>query len=239
MMKAFITILISFLASLIFAQKTTHLGIEGSITNDSYDLVEYGNQLKNIPLLGARIGVTVKQEINQHLSGEIGFTFKRYKEGYGFNHISGGTTMSAFGAYCFPLRLYSHINLHKNKLFVSPVVGLVYCYSPYADSYASGEGRFSSGSDSVTIYTYTQYGPNKSFALLQTGISLDIKFNKGGILSFFSSYCTGFTQIYKSNITYKINDKPFVNGHGISKGSFWDVIGISYRFQISKFWQKK
>ena len=227
-----------FLTTISFSQKRTYLGIETAITNDNYEIIEYGNQLLQTPLIGGRLGVTVRQDLNNYLSAEVGFTFKRYKEGFGFKTINGSSSSSAFGAYCFPLRLYTRINLFKERIFVTPVLGLVYCYSPYADSDGNSSGKFKSMKDSVTYYTYTSYGPTKHFILMQTGLSLDFSFTNNSSLSIFTSYYTGFTKIFKTNITYQVNDKPFVNGQAFSKGSFWDVIGISYKYPISKMWQK-
>lgn len=147
-----VLLLFIFMSSICFAQNKTYLGVEEAITNDLYEILEYGNMLKQIPLVGLRSGFTIRHDINDFVAIETGIVSKRIREGFGFETIPGGGSGTAVHAWCIPLRLYTKINLSKNKIFISPVLGISYCISP--DNYGSGQmkGQYKDMTDSVSFF---------------------------------------------------------------------------------------
>lgn len=227
-----------FLVSVLFGQNKTYIGVESAVTNDFYDIVEYGNKLKEIPLIGARLGLNIRHDFNDFVAIETGLLSKRVREGFAFETIPGGGSGTAVRFWSIPLKLYTKINIHKNKVFLSPVIGVSFCYSP--DNYGSGEmnGQYKSNTDSVTFYSYSYYGNVGGFILLQSGLSLDFVYKNGSFFSVFANYMAGTTKIFETNITYRYNNEAWANGGAFSKGSYCEI-GISYKYPISKLWQKK
>ncbi len=203
------------------------------------EFTEFGNEILPTPIIGGRIGLSVSQDLNNYSRIELGFTYKNYKDGFGFRILSGYAINSAVSALCFPLRLHTKINLYKNKLFLSPVVGVTYGRIPTSFSNGGSYVKISSGTDSLTFLSYSGYGINPNFFLIQAGLSIDIIFKNNSFLSVFSSYYSGQSKIYRTNFTYQRNNLPWINGQAFSKGSFWDIIGISFNYPINKLRQKK
>lgn len=226
-----VVIISFFFTSITFAQNKTYIGFESALTNDVFEMVDFSNELKQIPIIGGRLGVSVNKDLNDYVSFKIGFTFKRYKEGYGFSSNNGYAISDGVAAFCVPLSITTKLNLYKNKLFVAPIVGLAFCGTPGYIG-ASG-GKFAGNKDSVIFNSYNNSLKNR-FILIQTGLSIEYVFKNKSSISISTSYYTGFSKISESTIYYRKNYERTVMSRGFSKGSFWDVIGISYKVPVTK-----
>src|SRR5687768_4072825 len=98
-----------------YAQVKTYLGAEGAFTHDSYEIVDYGNKLKEMPLITGFWGFTCRQELNHYFSLETGLIKKYYDEGVAFKGMIMYSTSNAIDAWMIPLRVQSAFNLYKEK----------------------------------------------------------------------------------------------------------------------------
>jgi hypothetical protein len=221
-----------FLTGFTFAQNKTYVGFESAVTNDVFEIVDFYNELKPVPIIGGRLGVSVQKELNDYFTFKCGFTFKRYKEGFGFKSNNDFAISSTVATLCIPVSLITKLNVYKNKVFFSPIVGIIVGAVP---SYVGGAsvGKFASSKDSIQFSSYN-YSVNTKLFLIQTGLSIDYVFKNKACLSLFTSSYSGVSKIFESTIYYRKNYEQTVISRGFSKGSFWDVIGISYKVPVTK-----
>jgi hypothetical protein len=238
MTKTMLAILIFlFTVTNISAQKNTYIGGEASITDDIYQIGDYGNSLKQVRLITGLWGVNIRQDITGKVFLEIGLLRKYYDEGVGFKTIDGYFESNAIDAWLIPLRLGTRINVKKEKISLVPVLGIVYGINSdygYGNGGASGEVTF--GSKTVD-YSYTSYYDfTKHPLFIQTGLGFECKLFQTVLLSFSANYYTGMKKLIQQNITYTI-DGVQGNGISISKGDIFGA-GIAIKYPISRIWIK-
>lgn len=238
-MKFTLIILFFTLCTNLFGQRRTYAGIETAVTNDVIEIRESGSEITSRPLIGGRFGFLISQEISDYGRVEIGFTYKDYQEGFAFKTFSGTVSSEAVAALCIPLRIHPKIPIVRERLYISPVVGVAYAWIPGGSLEGESKVKVNSGTDSISFISYGNYGVTRSFFLFQTGLSLDFIFRDDASLTLFSTRYGGHNVIYHNNFSYQKNNSPLVYGETFSKGTFWDIIGISYIYPISKIWQKK
>lgn len=222
-----------------FSQQRTYIGIESSLTTDFVDIVGNVTHLGQTPLIDYRIGLTARQDINSFLSAEIGFTYKRFHEGFNVKSSLSFKSIKTIDAYCIPTRLITRINLRKEKVFLCPVLGLTSCINPQDRDATYDYNKYVNATDSLAIYSGTYFYNQKVFLLIQTGVSVDFNFKNNSSLTLFSSYYNGLQIISRSYVLYQENDYRPVYLEMYRKGSFWDMLGISYKYPIRNGRQKK
>ncbi len=217
-------------------QTRTYLGFEASMALDMYELTDEGTELKKTPLGEGHWGINCRQDINTNLFLETGLLRKYYAEGFGFKNISGGSSSNAFDAWLIPIRLGTKIDISKNKLFLIPVIGYLFCINSDFGSSGGGSGSIKTSNDSIA-YVYTDNLKSQYYSLLQTGIGCEFSIFKSAIISISTNYFTGFKIVKELDISYTKDHSPTMAGKTYSKGEFWNL-SVSLAYPISNFWQK-
>ena len=195
------------------------------------------------PLISGLSGVHLRHNINNHLSLEYGFIFQDYIAHYDLkiNDSFGITSYgNSFKILQVPLRIRWHFNLYRNKIFLSPLIGihLAIHRAKEAKSISTyNTKRSSSITDSVFV-TETGNYLHKVFPLLEAGLSLEFRIGKLGMLSLSGGYYAGLVKIYQLDIDYHLNNDPSSRVSSYTRGSCWNF-GFCYNFCISELWKKR
>jgi hypothetical protein len=226
-------------STITFPQKTTYIGLEGALTHDVYEILHKGNGLKRIPIISGLWGVNIRQHISEQFFLQTGVIRKYYEEGIAFKKMDGYTGGDAMSAWFVPFSIGSSYKLLKNKIFISPVIGYVFCInSDYGYGNGGGGGIYENNDGTKITYQYISTYNLKNFSLLQTGLSLELTMFKTGILAVSGNYYTGFKKLIGQDIAYKINNEPGQTGSAYSRGDVFSL-GIEIKYPVSKHWSKK
>ena len=206
------------------AQNRTWLNYEVGIIQDSYNC---NTQLNNLHFLKAResiVGGYIEQEINKFLSIELGVNDKFY--GCDALYVENDTVMFnlMYYAQCvqIPLRLRTRINLLKDKLFLSPHVGLGLLIKSY-----DGLGTYPEYED-FNIEIKTAFP--KTACLIETGLSIELILKSWK----FAFLATG-SYSGKEFINYSVKD---MDTYFSSNGSYFSY-QIRIGYAISNFWKRE
>jgi hypothetical protein len=222
--------------STIHAQRKTYLGIEGGASHDIYDYVDQGALLKKVPLLSGYFGLTVRQDLSENAFLEGGLLRKYYTEGIGFKTSSGYGSGNAINAWFIPLRLGSRINVARQRIYLTPVIGYILAIN---SDYGYGDGA--SGGfeiderDTVSYNVFSKLSLRRTFPLLQTGLGVEFLIGRSAQVSFSANYFTGFRNVIEQDIQY-VHNGSSSTAKGLSKGDMLSFI-LGVRYQISHLWQ--
>jgi len=226
---------LSLLFTTVKAQKNTYIGVEGALTNDVYEIIDKGNQLKNVPLLTGYFGINIRQDLSRTVFAETGLLRKFYDEGIGFKPFSGYTSGNAINAWLIPFRLGTKINLHKQKIYLVPVIG--YTLGINSD-YGYGDGGIGghemNSTNTIDYTVQSKLSLRRTFPLLQTGMGLDFTVFRNTVVSLSANYYTGFTNLIEQDISYTHNSTDYT-ATGLSKGEFASF-GMTVKYPVSRFW---
>ena len=204
------------------AQNRTWLNYEVGITKNSQS---WNTQLNNLDFQKSThsiVGGYIEQEINSFLSIELGVNDKFY--GFDAFYFDSDTLNIGSYAQCvqIPLRLRTRINLFKDKLFLSPHVGLGLLIKSY-----DGIGAFPK-SEEINIDVKTAFP--KTSCLIETGVSIEFILKSWKFAFLATGNYSG-----KDFINYSIKD---MNTYFSTNGSY-----ISYQvrigYAISNFWNRE
>ena len=233
-------ILILFLSacfmSVIHAQSKTYLGIEGGASNDRYDYIDNGVLLKKVPLVSGYFGLTVRQNLNENAFLEFGLLRKYYSEGIGFKTSNGYGSGNAINAWLIPLRLGSRINLAKQRVYLTPVIGYTLAInSDYGHGDGGSAGFEINKRDTVNYNVFSKLNLRRTFPLLQTGLGVEFLIGRSALISFSANYFTGLHNVIEQDIQYMHNGSSST-AKGLSKGDMLSF-NLGLRYQISHLWQ--
>jgi hypothetical protein len=168
------------------------------------------------------VGGYIEQELNQFLSLEIGVNDKFY----GFDAYYLGTDTINFGSYAqcvqVPLRLRSRINLFKDKLFLSPHIGVGILFQSY-----SGIGNYIDNNEyNITIKSEFP----QTACLIETGLSMELILKSWKFAFMVTSNYSG-----KDFIKYSIDNMNTV----FSTNGDYFTYKIRIGYAISNIWKRK
>lgn len=224
-----------------YGENKTYLGFEFSVANDLFDIIDSGNELKAVPLLNTPFGFVLRQDFYRKLYFETGVIWKYFQEGYGFKSIDSFGGGSGDPSYIIPFRVGVSINLHKEKIYLVPVIGYSLGINPwwftYYDDIGGGGGFYVDGSTEISSHDKTTW-ESDTYSLLQTGLGLDFRIFRTMLFSISGNYYTGFNEVMRMDIEYTMNNSNPYKGTATSKGEFW-CISTSLKYPISNFWTRK
>ena len=232
-----LTILL-FVTTHVHGQYKTYFGLEGAITNDVSEIADYGNNFKNAIQIQSFWGFNVRQDLPGKIFLETSLIRKNHNTGYGVDGFPGSFGAGSIRSFIASLRLGTKINIHREKIYLVPVIGYSFGFNRDYSSFGSGSGGVKIGNDSFSYTKSVRYNLAKNFSLLQTGLGFEFGIFKKAILSVSANYFTGFQKISESDITYKINNSSPTTAKVYSKGEFWSL-GIGFRYPIGDFWKKE
>jgi len=227
-----------------YAQRKTYLGIEGSVGKDIYHVTDNGNEL-SIWGLATTWGFNISQEIYKNFSIETGIFSKEYGFNVKLKSEMGFSETNSMAAFIIPLRCTYKINLLKHTIFLVPTVGANFCinydyYQGATDTSKSSWGYSYTITNGDTIghsyFLRDQF--SKNFILLQTGLGIEFKLFKTADVCLNFNYYTGFKKIILADVKYNTASSMNQTANAYSKGGFWNI-GLSIKYPISDFWQKK
>ena len=220
-------------------QKNTYIGVEGAVNNDVYEIIDNGSFLKKVPLITGYFGLNIRQELTPQVFLETGLLRKYYDEGIGFKNATGYTETNAINAWLIPLRLgwrINLLNLHKQKLYLVPVLGYVLGIN---SDYGYGDGGLgcseSTAHDTISYSVYSKLNLRKTFPLMQTGMGVEFVFVRTLLVHISANYYTGFKNLIEQNIDYTHNSEAST-AVGLSKGEMFSF-GLSVKYPISSLWK--
>ena len=189
-----------------------------------------------LPELSGQIGLHFRIDFKKHLSFETGLLVHNYFADYDLK-VSDSINITEYntGYFVFqvPLRLRWKINLARNKIFLPPILGAHLCANPSLNQNGLLWNEIRrNNTDSAYVYQ-SSFSPHKTYILLETGLGIEFKIGRLGMLFFNTSYNAGFTKTYVlSSYSTHYNDPPVIASL-YSKGSCWSF-GLGYNFCISE-----
>lgn len=237
---AFITLAFAFTFITAFGQKNTYIGVEASVNNDVYEIIDNGTLLKKVPLITGYFGLNIRQDVSSTVFVETGLLRKYYDEGIGFKTSPGSSESNAINAWLIPLRLGVRIkvlNLRKQKLYLVPVIGYVFGINAdfgYGDGGSSGSENMPE--DTISYTVHSKLSLRRTFPLMQTGLGVEFVFVRTLLVNFSANYYTGFKNLIEQNIECTHNSVSNT-AKGLSKGEIISF-GLSVKYPISNLWRK-
>ncbi len=217
------------------AQNKTYFGFEFAVSNDLFKITDSGDHLISVPLYNVIGGFNLRQEINKHIFIETGVILKPYQQGFGFKTIPYYTSTSSESSWLIPLRFGLNVNLHKEKMYLVPIIGYTFGINP--QSGISGHGTAISSTTTINYnYTGSSYS-SPHFSLLQTGVGFEFKISNTLLFAISGNYYIGFNKITQLDIIYSVNNDAPVSGTAVSKGEFW-CVSTGLKYPISNFWNR-
>ena len=226
------------------AQNKTYLGVEFGPKFEIYHYTDHGSGLYTKPFFYNPIyGLTLGQEINKIFIAETGFYINDYGESYRIKGNMGYSMSSAIVAYQIPLRLKAQLDLIKEKLSFTTTIGYTFAINNDYGSSGSGSSFTStSGQNSYNDSTRTEHVSNyslqKTYGLVEAGLSFDYNIKNSLTLYLAANYMTGFNKIVEIDIKYWINDFPEQTGTVFSNGDYYSIV-FGVKYSISNFWTKR
>ena len=226
------------------AQNKTYLGVEFGPKFEIYHYTDNGSGLYTKPFFYNPIyGLTLGQEINKTFIAETGFYINDYGESYRIKGNMCYSMSNAIVAYQIPLRLKAQLDLIKEKLSITTTIGYTFAINNDYGSSGSGSSFTStSGQNSYNDSTRTEDISNRSlqktYGLVEAGISFDYNIKNSLILYLAANYMTGFNKIVEIDVKYWINDFPEQTATVFSNGDYYSIV-FGVKYSISNFWTKR
>ncbi len=230
MKKTGIILLFILLTFFSFAQNKTYIGLDFSGSNDLYKITDSGNEMTNPPLRGNQFAITFRRDINKYISIETGLMRKHLNESLIFKPSAGsGSQWYGSNFNVIPIRIITRIDIKKEKIYLSPSLGVNYYMSGRQDGKGYGSD-YQKGDDSIHYQYTANNGVHSSYFLLQLGLATEFMIWKKFIFSIFVNRYIGFERVLTMNINYTVNKNPQVfTASEYTKGDFWNFgIGLKY-----------
>jgi hypothetical protein len=214
------------------AQNKTYFGLEASIFSDHTKIQDSGDWLTTTVLSDPMGGGHIRQEFGKNLFCEAGVMIKPFWRGYTFKSIFIPVMSVNYFSWLIPMRAGTAIDLHREKIYVVPVIGYTFGIQPSMQlRQGSGTREFKGN---TFVYTDSE-NPDvaRQFSLIQAGIGIEFKFFKTLLLSFNTNYYKGLTRISQIDISYTVNGSGPFTGSAISRGDFW-CLGTALKYPVSR-----
>ncbi|MGK7396079.1 MAG: hypothetical protein ACNS62_15995 [Candidatus Cyclobacteriaceae bacterium M3_2C_046] len=220
-----VTILLSTLVNVSYSQNVKYAGVEGSVSHDYYIIHDPCKEIEEAALLlSGSFGFFIAQSLNEDFLLETGIIFKYYTEGFqetqpSFANRKLIASGDGFPAVQIPIRLRTHLNLIKNRLFLSTVLGY-----------------------HLSINTDYKYNPEfyngKYFSLIEAGAGFEYFISENVVVSLIPSYFMGFSRIYEYEINTSKGNCTTDEAISISNGSYLSILSLGLKYRISDLWHK-
>ncbi|MCT4586443.1 MAG: hypothetical protein N4A71_01330 [Carboxylicivirga sp.] len=192
------------------------VGVNQQSWNSSFKNVDFQKSTHSI------VGAYIEQELNNYFSLEIGINDKYY--GFDSYHFAADTfNLMSYAQYIqIPLRLRSRIHLFKNRIFLSPHIGLDYMNKQYSKI------GISKTPDNLDVEIKKDF-PNHAI-LFEGGLSLELVLKSW---KFALLYTEHINQSDFAN--YKVDE---LDTHFSSSGSY-RTLKFRIGYAVSNLWAKK
>jgi hypothetical protein len=211
------------------AQPDVYIGSEVAWSADIFKHTDRGGYLRKAPINSAFWGLNVRYHFLKNLFLESGVYGRPYKIGVGFVNGNYATATDRV-AVIFPVRIGARLSFFKGAVSLTPVTGIALAMTNPGDPFTF-EGTLSNDGTKIA-YEFTPQYAAQTFALVQTGIGIDIRIMKQGLITLNTNLYSGLTKIMIEHIKYKVNTDAQRTATATSRGSFY-TIGIGYRHNLN------
>ncbi|MBX9851151.1 MAG: hypothetical protein K2X86_05265 [Cytophagaceae bacterium] len=188
------------------AQRQIFIGFElgPTLGYPRYRESQYGN----LNTIGGSWGLNVSAKVKNNFFFESGIY--KYNFGYESNEQFYNQEVSIGGSikgWSLPIRLQNKFHLKKNKIFITPSLGLLLINnlgSPIISKRQIIDST--SGSIDTISYTQTYIKLKKTMPLFESGVNIEFLIVKSFILDLSLYYSLGFSSVSQSELTYQINN---------------------------------
>ncbi len=240
MKKSILPIALLLLTIPLFSQKKTYYGLEAAATDNRYIYSQPDPSFRiSKPLLSGMLGVHARHDLNNYFSLETGLVFHNY---YADNYIQFNDSFNtafypSYRSWLIPLRLRLKINLYRNKIFFTPLIGLHLCMNQFnkANVNISIHKKNREDKDSVFVTEISQ-SIHRNIPLIETGFGLEFNIGKLGMLTFSAGYYSSFFKTYELGISYHHNNDAPVTAAAYTKGHCISI-AIGYNYCISELFK--
>jgi hypothetical protein len=237
-----IVILIFLLLSIVsLAQNKTYVGVEASFAPDlCFSMI--GNKIIHKSKSGITaggnagfiVGGNVRREFNHRLFAETGLLFTQYQGCYLFQEHNFAMQSALINNWIIPFRFGKKINLARNKLFLSPILGYSFCINPqHGSGIVTDFGTHQNRSGTYTISEVTHVNSVRNYGMLQSGLNLEFQMFKALMICASANYYRNFSKILKDDITYSFDNAAPQTVYGLSKARMVALgIGLKYAIHV-------
>jgi hypothetical protein len=247
MKKIFTTAVLSFCVSVIYSQRSTHIGVELGLADDIYRISEMQSphlksnvsQLKTSPYKSGIVGLNIRRDLSSTFYLETGLHLKTYAMERNFDFddryfTSGTSNHNSFRSFLIPVKVGAKVNLYKDKIHLTPNIGFAFVKNHFPKlnpNINQGEGIYTYPNGSNLQYSYSTHFNANSYVLAQAGMGLDVKLTRGITLSLAGSSYHGFKKAISQDIQYSVDNNPARSAQCYSNGNM-RVLSLGLKFTI-------
>lgn len=234
-----------------FSQNKTYVGFEVGPKFLDYENTDFEGSIETPPFLYKSVAAfTISHELSPHFLIETGAGYQYFGKSYSFKNISSWGKSSEFPIYEVPIRLKGRIGVVPNFLSFTAFAGYTFGFTygsenetvrtPDSWGRSSFSGGFLLGAnslDSLRTSHESYHTSGGNFGLLETGASLDFRYNENFSIFLAANYKAGLKTIIETDVVYKINDAAEESARIFSKGSYYSFL-LGFKYDISWMWRE-
>ncbi|MCK5137926.1 MAG: hypothetical protein KAR19_19220 [Bacteroidales bacterium] len=221
------------------AQLKTYLNLEAGPQWSMIKVVDPGNYFTDANVYSSIAGITIGQEVMPNLSVVTGVYYQLYRDG--INMIDDRPQQSRWTAYTsllIPLRAEYRIQLSEFPVSLTPRIGYIYGMFSQPEYPYDATGILSAPDGTAISYDLVQAFETEQLHMLETGISLGLRFSGFWQASLNLSYLTGFTEPMSTALDYTDQDGNNYSAVYQTKGNTIYTT-LSFHVPVSNIWQNK
>lgn len=227
------------LVSSVKAQLKTYLTLEAGPQWSMIKVVDPGNYFTGANVYSSMAGITIGQEVMADLSLVTGVYYQLYRDG--INMIDDRPQQARWPAYTsilIPIRAEYRIPLSGFPVSLTPRIGYVYGMLSEPEFPYDATGILTSPDGTTISYDLAQSFENGPLHMLETGISLGLRFSGLWQASVNLSYLTGFTEPMSTALDYTEQGGTSYSASYQTKGNTIYTT-LSLHVPVSNIWQNK
>lgn len=216
--------------------KFTYAGLEVGLKSEIYRVTDTGSELyANANFQRGMQGVFIEQELNRYLSVSSGLYFTKYGVDFRFRRDEGYNEFQSMQTLNIPFLFRFHIPLYYGipEVRLSPKLGVNTVFNQTFRSY-NVRGKIAPDL-SDTYDAQINYATERVYILAQGGLSLDLMFAKGMVVSVGGNYAQGIVESARVDLEYRIS-REINQGTLRSRGSFYNAL-LGIKYPVSRLWR--
>lgn len=196
-----------FIQNALFAQEPLYIGVHAGVNQDFFRLKDAAQNMIPYPNRSHSLSLNFRKPIHKYLSLESGMTYKELNGG-GINRRRDEN----YKYFILPLKLNGKISLSKkNDLNLISSIGGFYIFNSLKTNAISSNG-WTEPFFNYRDFSYYSFNYNSIFSGNQFGVSgeiaLELKvFKKGVLIHVGYQLATAFSNVYRNEFQYTINDQ--------------------------------
>ncbi len=239
MKKYLILFALSLLAPITKAQLMTYLSVEGGPQWSLVRVADQGGYFQRANVKSSMAGITVGQEIVPNLSVVTGIYYQLYRDGINMkDDRPHQTRWEAYNAILIPLRAHYRVQLSEFPVSFTPRMGYVFGVVSQPEIHYQTSGILSAPNGTAYSFNLDHTYSGSSLHMLETGVSVDLRFFESWQASLNLSYLTGFTEPLSMEMDYTSLGSGTNTATYSTKGNTI-YSTLSFHIPVSTIWQNK